>query len=371
LFKQANYSGVNTTILLENGTYTINAMLHVTGQNITIGSKSGIRENVIIEGDEMSSNASATHIFLVQGDNFEVRDVTLQKCRYHIIQIQGEADADNPTIRNCILRDSYEQIVKVSVDQNNLNTSSDNGLVENCLFEYTAGVGPQYYIGGVDALGVHEWVIRNNTFRDIISPSGSVAQYAIHFWNSSENNLVENNLIINCDRGIGFGLTPDTGNRGGIIRNNMIYHAANKGEFADTGIALGNSAESEVYNNTIIMEHDFPWAIEYRFSGTKDILIANNLTNQPIQVRDGASGTVTDNVTNADVSWFKEASLGDLHLDYAVSSVVDRGRTVSGLVSDFDGQSRPQGDGIDVGADELILSVNPPPLPPKNVRIIS
>jgi len=366
---EANDKGGNTTILLQDGIYTISDMLYIAGSYITVGSQSGIRDNVIIQGDKMGSDASVTHIFLVSGSNFEVRDMTLQMSRYHIIQIQGENNADYPTIRNCILRDSYEQIVKVSVDLNNLNVSADNGLVENCLFEYSAGVGPQFYIGGIDAHGADNWVVRNNTFKSIISPSGSVAEFAIHFWSGSENNLVERNLIINCDRGIGFGLTANSGNIGGIIRNNMIYHAASTGQFADVGIALANSHGTEVYNNTVFMEHGFPWAIEYRFPGTQNVLIANNLTNKPIMMRDGASATVADNFTNADVSWFLDASSGNLHLAYAVSSIVDRGRAISGLTIDFDGQSRPQGGGIDIGADEII-SQNDPPKPPTNLRII-
>ncbi len=50
-----NSSGGNKTILLEDGTYTLNDTLYVNVANVTIGSQSGIRENVIIQGDAMSS----------------------------------------------------------------------------------------------------------------------------------------------------------------------------------------------------------------------------------------------------------------------------------------------------------------------------
>ena len=118
-----------------------------------------------------------------------------------------------------------------------------------------------------------------------------------------------------------------------------------------------------MYNNTVFMQHDFPWAIEYRFSGTKNVLIANNLSNKPIMKRDGASATVENNVTNADISWFQKASSGNLHLSSAVDSVVDKGRSISGLISDFDGDRRPEGNGIDIGADEYLVN-NSPPQPP-------
>lgn len=365
----ANSLGGNTTILVRDGTYTLSDTLYVNAPNVTIVGQSGDRTKVIIQGDAMSSSAKVGNVIRVAASNFQLSDVTLQKSKWHLIQIAGEANADSPVIKNCILRDAYEQIVKVSQDTANLNVTSDNGLVENCIFEYSAGIGPQYYIGGIDAHGSKNWVVRNNTFRNIISPSGSVAEFAVHFWDSpSSNTLVERNLIVNCDRGIGFGM-DGRGHSGGVIRNNMIYHAANAGSYADTAIALIESPNTQVYNNTIFMENNFPWAIEYRFNSTKNVLIANNLTNKPIQSRDGATGIVTKNVTNAMGTWFVNRSSGDLHLASAVSTVIDMGQAVAGLNDDFDGQSRPQGAGIDIGADEF--SSNVVLLPPQNLRIIN
>ena len=142
-------------------------------------------------------------------------------------------------------------------------------------------------------------------------------------------------------------------NTGGIIRNNMIYHAANKGQFADVAIALTESPDTLVYNNTIFMENDFPWAIEYRFSSTRNVPLVNNLTNKPIMSRDGASGTSAYNVTNANAGWFVNLSIGDLHLASAINGVVDSAQAVTGLAEDFDGESRPQGNASDIGADEF------------------
>lgn len=363
----ANTAGGNKIILLRDGTYSLNDTLYINAPNITIAGQSGIRENVVIQGDAMSSTALIGNVIRVTANNFQLSDVTLQKSRLHLIQIAGESNADAPIIRNCILRDAYQQIIKVSVDLANPSTTSDNGIVENCLFEYTAGIGPQYYIGGIDAHGAKNWVVRNNTFRSIISPNTTTAEFAVHFWNGSANNTVEKNLIINCDRGIGFGL--DTrGNSGGIIRNNMIYHSANAGQFADVGISLTESPNSQVYNNTVITEHGFPWAIEYRYASTSNVVITNNLTNKPIISRDSATGTLSKNVTNAINSWFIKPTSGDLHLNSAIPLVVGAGQTVNGLVDDFDGQSRPIGAGIDVGADQYLAKSALPP--PANLRIV-
>jgi hypothetical protein len=360
----ANSAGGGRTILLADGTYTLPDTLYINAPNVTIAGQSADREMVILQGDSMSSTARVGTLIRVAGSNFRLSDITLQKSKYHLLQIAGETNADSPVVRNCIMRDSYQQMLKVSVDVNNTSVASDNGLVENCLFEYSAGIGPQYYIGGIDAHGATNWTVRNNTFRSIASPSGAVAEFAVHFWNNSANNLVEGNVIINCDRGIGFGMDARP-NSGGVIRNNMIYHSANSAPYADTAIALIESPSAQVYNNTVYMENNFPWAIEYRFPSTSGVVIANNLTNRPVLARDGASGSVSFNVVDAVRSWFADASTGNLRLASSVSSVVDKGQMISGLTNDIDGEARPQGSAVDIGADEF--SIVATPRPPTNV----
>jgi hypothetical protein len=364
----ANSAGGNRIISLADGTYTLSDTLYVNSPNVSIVGASGNRAAVIIQGTGMSASASVGTIIRVAASGFTLRHVTVQKSKYHLVQIVGENNADSPTLRDCILRDAYEQMVKVSINQSNTSVSSDNGVVENCLFEYTAGIGPQYYIGGIDAHGTKNWLVRGNTFRNIASPSGSVAEFAVHFWDDSADNIVERNIIINCDRGIGFGLQTFP-NSGGVIRNNMLYHAANSHPFADSAIALAESPGSRVYNNTVFHENSFPWAIEYRFSSTSGVEISNNLVNKQIIARDGATGTATNNVTNAQASWFTAIASGNLHLTSAQSTVVDKGKTISGLTDDFDGDTRPAGAAIDIGADEFGGTAAPVrPQPPTNVN---
>lgn len=364
----ANSAGGNRAIMLRDGTYTINDTLYINAPNISIVGASGNRQSVVIQGDAMSSSARIGNVIRVAASNFKLQDVTLQRSGWHLIQVVGEADADSTVIRNCILRDAYQQMVKVSNNPATPNVTGDNGLVENCIFEYTAGIGPQYYIGGIDAHGSKNWVVRNNTFRSIISPSGTVAEFAVHFWDGSANNIVEKNLIINCDRGVGFGMDGKP-NNGGIIRNNMIYHAASAGQFADTSVALVESPNSQVYNNTIIMDNSFPWAIEYRFGSTSGVLIANNLSNKPVTSRDGATGTISKNLSNASAAWFTNKSNGDLHLALAVSGVVGAGQSIAALTEDFDGQARPS-NSVDIGADQL-TAATASPLPPTNLRVVT
>ena len=347
----ANATGGSKTILLADGVYQLSDTLYVNAPNITLASASGDRTRVVIQGDAMSASARVGNLIRVAASGFELRGITLQRSGWHLIQIVGEANADNAVIRNCVMRDAYQQMLKVTVDSAKPSVGADNGLVENCVFEYTAGIGPQFYIGGIDAHGARNWVVRNNTFRDIASPSTTVAEFAIHFWNNSADNLVEGNTIIDSDRGIGFGLQSRP-NTGGIIRNNFIHHTANGDRFSDVGIALEQSPGTAVYNNSVLLEHSFGWSIEYRFAATSNVRIINNLANRPILSRDGGTGTVSSNMVTAARSVFRLQAPGDLHLATATPGIVDAGQAISGLTTDIDGESRPKGAAVDIGADE-------------------
>jgi len=299
--KKATKLKGNFKFIFDNGLYQIGRTLRITVDNIAFTSKSGDPKDVIIQGSGMRKTAKVSNLIYVRGKHFTLSGITLQNSGAHLIQIAGEHNADFPVMRDCILQDSYQQMVKVSYDiKNRPEQSADFGLIENCTFKYTAGIGPQYYIGGIDAHGANGWIIRNNTFKNIASPSGSAAEFAIHFWNNTNNNLVTNNIIEDCDRGIGFGFQAsriDMGysNNGGKIIGNTIIHKENDHPFADTGIAISNSPNTIVSENAIWLGHNYPRAIEYRFPYTTGVIINNNTTNKAISSRDGGKALLKSN----------------------------------------------------------------------------
>jgi len=289
---ESNENLGNVTIVLAKGTYEIRSLLHIYQDNITIISESDNYEDVTIKGSGMYGNVS--HIFLVSASDFTVEGISLGEVKNHVIQVQGEKGASNVTVKNCRLFNSYEQLLKVS-GKGEIGLSSTNGLVENCLFEYTKGVGPQYYIGGIDAHYSKGWIVRGNTFKNIISPETALAEHAIHFWSESEDTLVENNIIVECDRGIGFGLGSST-HKGGIIRGNSVYTTR------DVGIGLENALNVQVYNN-YLYTLDYANSIEYRFAGTV-ANIHDNITTGTITKRDGGEGTLANNLILETNKWF-------------------------------------------------------------------
>jgi len=288
------------TILLQDGIYKIQPKtwaIQISKSNLTIRSKSGNREDVVIEG--LGMHAQRQHGFFVRGDNITIADLTIQNVRNHCVQTAPGVDRLH--IQNCILRNAGEQIVKVPTDQK--KDPAEGGVIEGCLLEYSAGIGPRYYIGGIDVHNGKGWIVRDNIFKFIRSPGGQIAEHAVHFWNNSVNTLVEKNQIITCDRGIGFGMN-DKGHSGGIIRDNRIYHDGSPG-FNDVGIILESSPDTQISNNTIFLKNDYPNAIECRFPATKNVRIFNNKTNKKIRMRNGATALLRNNETSATEGWLK------------------------------------------------------------------
>ncbi len=341
---QANASGGNMTILIADGTYQIASpswFPYITASNVIIRSLSGQRDAVVLTGGGMRPTASTEDIFLIAGANITIADMTLGECGNHAIQTTG-SNADGLRIHNLRIYNTYEQMIKGASGPG--GDGADNGVVECCLFEYTAGIGPQYYIGGIDIHQGRNWLVRDNTFKNIRSPDASLAEHAIHFWEGSADAIVERNIIIHCDRGIGFGLGSST-NSGGIIRNNFVYTSR------DVGIGLESSPNSKILNNTVYTTNYFN-SIEYRFATTTGVEIINNLTNKNIAARNGASGTKSNNIENAQSSWFIDPEQGDLHLSEKFSPIVNQGLSLSDVTDDIDGQTRPNESGPDIGADE-------------------
>jgi len=344
-FNLANNSGGNMTILIEDGTYPVastSSYPYLTAQNLVIRSASGNRDAVILTGQGMQDVSPQTEIILsLQGNNVVIADLTLRNTGNHAISI----NSDNHIIHNVRIQNTFEQMIKGTSP----TSTNNNTVVQCCLMEYTEGIGPQWYIGGLDIHGGTNWVVRDNFFHDIASPSQAVAEHAVHFWDESSDNIVERNVIVGCDRGVGFGL-GNSPNEGGIIRNNMIVNDGSQ-PFHDVGIGLETSPNTLVYNNTVHIAYQN--AIEYRFEATTRGVITNNLTNRPITSRNGGTASLNTNVTNAETDWYVDAAAGNLRLVEAELTVFDQGTDLSGFCDeDIDQEIRPQGIAFDIGAQE-------------------
>src|SRR5262249_42874519 len=102
----------------------------------------------------------------------------------------------------------------------------------------------------------------------------------------------------------------------------------------------------------------------YRFATTTGVEIRYNLTDAAIVSRDGATGTVAGNITNAQPTWFVNAAVGDLHLNASATAAINHAPANANATTDYDDQSRAADAAPDVGADEFVAAggnAAPPP----------
>jgi len=327
-------------VIIKPGIYALTKSLWLTGDHICYRSESGERDSVILKGAGM--NGTVYGIFQVAGKNFRVMDLSLGEVKNHGIQVHGERDADGIFISNVRFFNCREQMIKGSFDKNKPDMHCDKGIVTGSLFEYTAGKAFQYYCGGIDIHRGRDWSVTQNTFRNILSPESRLTEGAIHFWNRSEGTIVDSNIIINCDRGIMFGL-DNSPHFGGRISNNSVHVVR------DTGIYLCAAQKARVLNNTVYIDSEYRNAIEYRFN-TIGSVIMNNLCNRVITSRNGGSAEVGSNITDARAEWFTDAKRGNLRPARAIDAVVKKGVSVADFSRDIEGT--PRTGNYDIGAYE-------------------
>ena len=342
----------NTTILLAPGTYDLTRTLSINGNftNVAIRGASDDRDAVVLKGPGMA-RAAYGHVpyGIWTGGNVQgitIANLTIRDVFYHPIVFN--AGTQNPRVYNVHLIDAGAQFIKSNPD--GAGGGVNNGIVEYSVIEYTT-TAKDAYVNGVDVHTGANWIIRDNVFRNLVAPRGGLAGPAVLMWNHSSNTVTERNLFINCARGIAYGLQiAGFDHTGGIIRNNMIFRAARQS--GDVGIAVADSPNTQVLNNTVFLSGTYGTPIEYRFPGSRDVVIGNNLLDGAIGARDGATGVEAGNLASATAALFVDAVHGDLHLVKSATSAIDRGLNLAGVTDDRDGEVRPQGMGYDIGADE-------------------
>jgi hypothetical protein len=356
-----------TTILLADGTYRLGSTVNVSSPGLTIRSLSGRPDAVVLDGRYATGNLIA-----VAASDVTIAEMTLTRASNHLVHVVPRDGG--PTIRRVRLYrlrlfDGAEQFVKINPNAAR-SAFVDAGRVECSRFKLTDRGRPHVrsdflpcYTGGIDAHGARGWVVRLNRFDNIRCREG-LAEHAVHFWTGSRDTLVERNTIVDCARGIGFGLGDRTdwarrygdqpgeayvGHYGGLIRNNVVV-ASRPG--MDTGIGLEQARGARVYHNTVYAgprATGYFSSIDYRFpSTTADIV--NNLVTR-ITARDGGRARRGRNIESVSPGWFRNPARLDFHLRRSATGAIDRGVPVGAAGLDIDGTPHAVG-APDLGADE-------------------
>ncbi len=364
-----------TTILLADGTYDLSGgdnshRLSFYQSDVTLRSASGNPEAVVLDG-----NYGTGELVYINASRVTIAELTLRRAYNHTIHVTGgdPGIVEETRIYRVRIFDAAEQAIKINT--NGLGKYADNGTVACCHVELTDSgrghVRNNCYTGGIDAHQAWGWVVRDNFFKGIWCPSG-LAEHGVHFWTGGRDTLVERNTIVDCARGIGFGLGengngdersydddpyPEIGYIGhtdGIIRNNFI--AVSSAElFAsetgyDAGITLDQAHGALVIHNTIASTQAPFSSIEWRYDNTQVRLI-NNLTTHDLRDR-GGEASLAGNRQDALWSWFVDPGPGNLHLKPGVDAI-DAGVSTAPGECDQDIDHQARDDQPDQGADEF------------------
>jgi len=351
-------AAAGTTILLHDGLYDMSGgdsshRLVFSTPGLTLRSASGDREAVILDGGYVTGE-----LVSIQASETTIADLTLSRAYNHPIHASGpDAPIENILIHNVHVIDPGEQAIKV----NPVGVGTvDHGTLECSHLELTDTGRPfirnNCYTGGLDAHLATGWLVRRNLIEGFWCDDG-LSEHGIHMWRQCADTVVEENLVVDCARGIGFGLGSGVdGHTRGIIRNNFVA-AGDPDLFAspsgfDSGISLWGADDAQVYHNTVAStQAPSASSIEWRYISTA-VTLANNLVTNRIWDRGGTSYLST-NLEYAPLSLFADVAAGDLHLVDPSSSPVDAGTTIAaGLAdTDFDGLVRDAAP--DIGADEI------------------
>lgn len=370
----------NTTILIKPGRYELNTTLYITKNNIVIRGDSDNCDVVELVGKGMENpnRGDVGSGVWINSSNVMVANLTISEVWYHPIEIQGSADS--PWIYNVRLINAGEQFIKSS-SGGGFGVGADFGKVEYTIMEYTDSPpaidhgGGTGYTNGVDVHGGQGWLIRNNLFKNFHTPDNADHLWnpAILMWNGASDTIAENNVFINVDRAIAYGLVNRSNDHsGGVIRNNMVYMSANlysssRKASSDAPIIIWDSPTTQVLHNTIRTNNNTAKSIELRFDSS-GVTVANNLADAPIVYREGSSFTSDNNYTSAVSSMFVNETSGDLHLKSAATQALNKGSFYSDAAFDFDGQARQTNGQVNLGADEF--SDSPTTNPPSNQSTI-
>jgi len=130
----------------------------------------------------------------------------------------------------------------------------------------------------ISAHAAQNWVVRGNLFKNLHNPDTAAYLWnpAVLFWRHSTNTVTEQNTFLNVDRAIAYGLdntTPYFDHAGGVIRNNFVcltsglMSAARKAG-SDGSIIAWNSPGTQIDHNSVLLNSNEFYAIEFRFSST-------------------------------------------------------------------------------------------------------
>jgi len=335
--------------------------------NLTIrGHADAEPTDIVLRGRGMNtlSYGGAPHGIYSQYPGLTLQNFTIEQFIQQAVTFG--AGAESPIFQDMVLRDCGQQFIKASAFPAAINY----GLVERVVFEYTAGrpsvqtseLG-YFYSGFIDVHNSVGWIVRDFVCKEMTptqaeidavlaaEPGATMTPWspAVYFWNGSSNTIVERGIFHNCARMVALGLMDRfTSNGyydhvGGIVRNCMGVIDAGRLSAAQTaesdgGILLWNSPGAKALNNTILTNGQVADAVQGRWS--PGLEISNNLTDNSIRMRNGASYSGSGNQLNALPEWFVNSATANLRLNATGNAAVNTAPRLLDCMYDIDNTLR-------------------------------
>jgi len=322
--------------------------------NIQIRGATGDPRDVVLLGDGPLEPIVPFGFQLFTSTDVLIADLSVGNVYYHSVAIQGDQGAKRVHLYHVRAFDAGQQIIKGS------GAGADDVTIEYSEIFHSAGavVHPEgsppnsCYTNAIDALGVDNWIMRDNLIYGIKCQNEELAGPAILIWRGSAGSTIERNTILDSSRGISLGLGVGD-HAGGIVRNNFIRWNPSATYQVDVPI-YSTSPGSLIIHNTALTRGRYPNAIEVRYPETRDVFVERNLLDAAVTPRNGADPTITDNITSAEPAWFVDEVSGDLGLSDLAGPAINQVDRRDNATRDFTTALRPPFPGsTDIGASEL------------------
>ena len=328
------------TLLVRSGTYAESLQGTIPGGTswsnpVTVAAYPG--ETVTLQPTSSAESVlhfqgASEHYIIVQGFIIDARNVTTDAVK---ITTSGASSSDWADAANHIRIANCE-----------IENAPHNGILT------TDGAGSNIFLndvvhnnGGTNTLG-HGFYIstQSNTISGCTSYSNGgrgIQVYSEGSTTNCNNNIISGNKCYNngvSGRGPGISVASGTGIQ---VYNNICY--GNRGGIQ---VDYWNLANTKVVNNTVEGNgSDFGIYIGTVASGT---LVENNIVYNNTLVNEGISTSQVTNLVGVNPLFVKLA--GDNFQLTAGSPAIKAGTATNAPSIDFDGSSRPQGSGYDIGA---------------------
>lgn len=350
LFQAAEQVEPGGTILLDDGHYMMSRYFELHTDDVTLRSRSGDRDGVILDGAE-SRHGELVGVTGCRG--VTIADLTIQNIKWNGFKINADRGATHVTIYNCVIHNIWQRGVKgPAVRQEDLDRMRPTECrIQYCLFyndrpkrfeDDPADTPDNFngnYIGGIDVMYPQGWTISRNVFLGIRGRTGE-ARGAVFLWHDARDCVVERNAIIDCDSGICLGNShrkPETPIHctGCVVRNNFVVRCHENGILADY------TQDCRIVHNSI---HDPDSRLKRLIRLVHDndgLVVANNLLSGPaLRIETQSEMDIRGNVTGDFGRLFVDPASGNLHLRGPAPDLVGAAEHLPEAGDDFQGDPR-------------------------------